>query len=271
LDEINRASLANVLGELILCLEDDKRKSNGDDDWHVQLQYPSPNSDGKESFALPENLYILGTMNSADQSIAKIDYAIRRRFRFLNVPPDPKVLWEEYREHEEYKNDLGILTACLLAVINDQIDKPRLKLGHSYLLGAENSEQNNPAEMLAERIVYDVRPLLREYVRNGDIEDLEDDGITISFQFKDGKLTYDSNDKRNVATTDDSFFSEVLEDDYTITFPPENARDSESEENDGDTNNSSLELRLGEDRKRQAAAVTDFEDKIDTFFNSDDD
>lgn len=142
LDEINRCNLASVLGELIVLLEKDKREGQPGR-LSVRLQYP-----GKpERLTLPPNLWILGTMNTADRSIALVDYAIRRRFRFLDVLPDESVPRQGRAR-------------SLMARINQTIGEPRLHVGHSYFLVDDTADW---AGALADRIVWEVLPLLREY------------------------------------------------------------------------------------------------------------
>jgi 5-methylcytosine-specific restriction protein B len=225
LDEINRASLADVLGELILTLERDKRtkqtdgdSNSRDDGWHVQLQYPTPEYENPDNtvtegasggFAMPDNLYILGTMNTADQAIAKIDYAIRRRFRFFNIPPSPNEVWSYYTGTDpdnraaagpDLSNDeeFALLTEGILRAINRQIDDRRLKLGHSYVL-VDPPDEPDRVVLLADKLAYDALPLLREYARNGEL----DAGNSIDLEFKitgvngnqDDKINFDYDDK----------------------------------------------------------------------------
>jgi hypothetical protein len=243
LDEINRCNLADVLGELILTLEEDKRSSSDDEGWPVRLQYPPP-GDGDGNFAMPDNLYVLGTMNTADQSIANIDYAIRRRFRFIDAPPDRGVIKKEYDDDIKQGIALSIFTEINGNGDGDDnpiVEEDRLKIGHSHFLiddsedgqsdngdhenkaeenqsdevededgvdseGDETDEKDgnssqdqsentndkykNWAETLANRLVYDVGPLLREYERAGELED-NDDGATINL----GEETFDLLDR----------------------------------------------------------------------------
>jgi len=143
LDEINRCNLASVLGELIVLLEKDKREGAAGC-LSVRLQYPGD----PDRLTLPPNLWIVGTMNTADRSIALVDYAIRRRFRFVDVLPDATVPRQPRAQ-------------ALMRAINQAIREPRLQIGHSYFLVDEGEADWTGA--LADRVVWEVLPLLREY------------------------------------------------------------------------------------------------------------
>jgi 5-methylcytosine-specific restriction endonuclease McrBC GTP-binding regulatory subunit McrB len=77
IDEINRGNLSKILGELMLLIEPDKRDAN----WSIQLAY------GTERFYVPANVHLIGLMNTADRSLAVVDYALRRRFAFIDLKP----------------------------------------------------------------------------------------------------------------------------------------------------------------------------------------
>jgi 5-methylcytosine-specific restriction protein B len=145
IDEINRANISRVFGELITLIEPDKR-SHGE----VPLEVKLPSGD---YFIVPSNLYIIGTMNTADKSIALLDIALRRRFEFESMYP-----LYEIKGSEIYDKDI-------LFKINEQIIKSKghdFQIGHAYFMG-ENKD-------LIHRMNKKVIPLLLEYFMNDEKE-----------------------------------------------------------------------------------------------------
>ena len=151
IDEINRGNIANIFGELITLIEEDKRIGcdNG-------LQAILPYS--KEKFGVPKNLYIVGTMNTADRSVEALDTALRRRFSFICVQPEPEKLSEE-----QFVCD-GIELDKMLTAINSRIEKlmdSDYCIGHSYFMTIQNRKA--PLDELKSIFLNKIIPLLQEY------------------------------------------------------------------------------------------------------------
>ena len=144
-DEINRANLSAVLGELIYALE-----YRGE---AVQSMYAI---EGENNLTLPPNLYIIGTMNTADRSVGHIDYAIRRRFAFVNILP--KDLTNELGD--QFESALfAKVTNLFNTNLSPEVKKEEVQLGHSYFI-----TKNTPIDI---RWGYEIKPILLEYVKDG--------------------------------------------------------------------------------------------------------
>ncbi len=146
-DEINRGDIPRIFGELLTLLDKPKRGSA------VLLPLSG------DRFVVPENVFIVGTMNTADRSIALLDTALRRRFGFIELMPDPSTLGETVIE--------GIALRPWLTALNQQVtahvgrDGHNLQVGHSYLMSAGRPIQE--FRQLARVLQEDVLPLLEEY------------------------------------------------------------------------------------------------------------
>jgi 5-methylcytosine-specific restriction protein B len=154
IDEINRGNISKIFGEAITLLEDDKRRGG---DFPISLRLPtSPN----ETFVLPPNLYVLGTMNTADRSIAMLDIALRRRFDFEEVMPNPSLLDDAASSDKA----LGPLSQKKLLTnlnkwVSEKLASRDHQVGHAWL----DMSKSPTVEKVAERFVGKVIPLLLEW------------------------------------------------------------------------------------------------------------
>lgn len=151
IDEINRGNISRIFGELITLLEADKRLGEPDSRT-VELPY------SKQAFGVPQNLYIIGTMNTTDRSTGNIDYAVRRRFAFITLPADRDVI--NLRKGQELFDRVSEFVA---SHNTSDIDIDDLKVGHSYFMAKDEEE-------LQIKMQYEVIPLLNEYVKDGILE-----------------------------------------------------------------------------------------------------
>lgn len=160
IDEINRANISRVFGELITLLEDDKRLGEENE---LRVTLPG----GIHDFGVPPNLYLIGTMNTADKSIALVDIALRRRFEFVGMYPTPEVIKELV--DKGYISPSGQL---LLQTLNKGIFEKKktadFLIGHAYLIGKMQDAQIE--DVIRKKIV----PLLLEYFsgRHQEVSDL---------------------------------------------------------------------------------------------------
>jgi len=156
IDEINRGNLSKIFGELLMLIESDKREQT------LSLTY-SPDTD----FSVPKNLYLIGTMNTADRSIAMVDYALRRRFSFIPLSPEFNVRFKEHLVSSGFKPAFCNKIISSLNALNDEIksDKNNLgdgyQIGHSYFCPDGNGPFNS--DWFNHRIKYEIEPLLKEY------------------------------------------------------------------------------------------------------------
>jgi 5-methylcytosine-specific restriction protein B len=156
IDEINRGNISQIFGELITLIEDDKRAGRSE-----ALEVTLPYS--KETFSVPSNLYIIGTMNTADRSVEALDTALRRRFSFVEMMPD-------YSTLDNLNDCAGINIIDMLENMNERIsyllDRDH-QIGHSYfmpLIGINDDETKK--ETLQHIFKNKIIPLLQEYFYN---------------------------------------------------------------------------------------------------------
>lgn len=161
IDEINRGDISRIFGELITLLEPDKRLGR-ENQMIVTLPY------SKEPFAVPSNLHIIGTMNTADRSIALIDVALRRRFAFRELMPDYEVLKEVLLQQDDGAREIKETGIRVLEELNKRITEKHDRdhqIGHSYFLEAlrDKKTKEGALEALKKIWVYEIMPLLQEY------------------------------------------------------------------------------------------------------------
>jgi len=167
IDEINRANLPAVMGELIYALEY-RYKPEEPEFTSVDSMYEYiSNEEGEESgskLKIPNNLYIIGTMNTADRSVGHIDYAIRRRFAFVEILPDEKVIADNIPNQQTKERAVSLFNS-VAALFNEgniaaDFKAKDVQLGHSYFIA--NSDQE-----LKLKLDYEIKPILREYLADG--------------------------------------------------------------------------------------------------------
>ena len=170
IDELNRGNVSKVFGELITLLEADKRKGRINAE-SVVLPY------SKKGFHIPNNVYLIATMNTADRSLGSLDYAIRRRFAFIAEKPfglEVEGFNEELFElvsslfvknFDEYKESGWDLTMKLESAdtLSEEYKPEDVWIGHSYFLMQDEEGNDNTTD----RLLYEIIPLLEEYVRDG--------------------------------------------------------------------------------------------------------
>ena len=155
IDEINRGNLSKILGELMKLIESDKRDVES-----ATLPY------SKQEFIVPGNVYIIGTMNTADRSLSMVDYALRRRFAFYHVNPAfEKIEFKNYLLSNNQLNESQVNKICskfsrLNSAIREDIGKG-FEIGHSYFVDSLNNEEFD--DKYESIINYEIYPLLEEY------------------------------------------------------------------------------------------------------------
>jgi 5-methylcytosine-specific restriction protein B len=161
IDEINRGNLSKIFGELLMLIESDKRGL----DSAIKLTYSESEAD---RFSVPENVYIVGLMNTADRSLALVDYALRRRFAFFNLAPQ----FESDKFQSTITANGGSLDLVKkirnrIGALNQVIANERRDLGPGFLIGHSYFCPSGPissdSEWYANIINTEIKPLIEEY------------------------------------------------------------------------------------------------------------
>lgn len=166
IDEINRGNVSKIFGELITLIESDKRSER----YSLSLQY------SKKPFYLPENLYIIGTMNTTDRSTGNLDYALRRRFAFVTLKASKGAIENYYKapSKDRLKNKALELFEKVEIFVKDNnsqdLNFDDLMVGHSYFMAKDE-------DTLKLKWDYEVIPLLKEYVNDGLLKNVKDENL----------------------------------------------------------------------------------------------
>ena len=162
IDEINRGNLSKIFGELMMLIEADKRGT----EHQVQLTY----SEDGEHFYIPENVHIIGTMNTADRSLAMVDYALRRRFAFYNLPPQFNEKFDAFLEANGLSTEMVKRIATKMLALNQAICEDKnlgtgFEIGHSYFCsGIEPDMEAETEDAWFQHIMnQEIGPQLFEY------------------------------------------------------------------------------------------------------------
>lgn len=174
IDEINRGNVSKIFGELITLIESDKR-IGCKAETEVTLPY------SKKCFSVPDNVYIIGTMNTADRSIDSLDYAMRRRFAFVKYKPMAlaldnfnvdlfemvsRLFIDNYDEYKEKNSDVELIPSSYLS---DDILPEDVWIGQSYFI----MKDDDGKDCTRLKIEYEIIPILKEYIKDGIFKDVE--------------------------------------------------------------------------------------------------
>tara|TARA_X000000368_G_C23050900_1_gene721361 strand:- start:1133 stop:2755 length:1623 start_codon:yes stop_codon:yes gene_type:complete len=173
IDEINRGNLSKIFGELMMLIENDKRG----EDYSINLTY----SDSSENFYIPENIYLIGTMNTADRSLSIVDYALRRRFAFINIEPKFNQRFADFLKKQNISDPTIDEIINKTSELNEIIESDEslgngFKIGHSYFCNIQNIDEKS---WLNNIFNFEIKPLLEEYWY--DDEDSLNNSIEILF------------------------------------------------------------------------------------------
>lgn len=158
IDEINRGNISKIFGELMMLIEPDKRKSK----YAITLTY---SKDPDDTFYVPENVYIIGCMNTADRSLAQLDYALRRRFSFYTLVPEFNKAFRdflyEHGLHKDFINNICIrLNKVNEMIASEDLLGPGKMIGHSYFTDVAHIADAN--KWWQDTLDYQVLPYLRD-------------------------------------------------------------------------------------------------------------
>lgn len=175
IDEINRGNLSKIFGELFMLIEADKRSDPKKDNRpSVQLLYVNPENKKVEEFWIPSNLYIIGMMNTADRSLALMDFALRRRFGFFELKPafenDNFEAYEKSLNSQKFERLINTIKEINEKIETDPSLGSGFCIGHSFFCGLNEEKNNNDGSSnvdidakLESIVKFEIIPLLQEY------------------------------------------------------------------------------------------------------------
>ncbi|MGC9124064.1 MAG: McrB family protein, partial [Thermoplasmata archaeon] len=173
-----------IFGELITLLDDDKR-CRGENNDYLEFYLKLPYS--KEDFCVPENVYVIGTMNDSDRSIALLDIALRRRFTFIRVPPNEVILERWIKDDDEFKQ----MVKSVFNTLNERISEIKgedFEIGHAFFKSLENAADKkkellfifkNKIIPLLKEIFYGQEDILLDKILNGKFFEIKGKKIII--------------------------------------------------------------------------------------------
>lgn len=160
IDEINRGNMSKIFGELLMLIENDHRNDE------VTLAYRD------EQFSVPENVHIIGMMNTADRSLAMIDYALRRRFSFFEMKPafgaEKFIEYQNGLENETFNKLIDVVKELNIVITDDKSLGRGFCIGHSYFSNFEKEKLDD--NLLKAIVKYDIIPTLEEYWFDNDVK-----------------------------------------------------------------------------------------------------
>ncbi|QDT51694.1 5-methylcytosine-specific restriction enzyme B [Symmachiella dynata] len=161
IDEINRGNMSKVFGELMMLIEPDKRSS----DYAIPLSYCS---DLEATFYVPPNVHLIGTMNTADRSLSMVDYALRRRFAFVELDPGfESPVFSDVLKSADASEELVSDVRSRMKLLNEMIAADESNLGRGYRIGhsffCPTDGQPADSEWMQQIITFEIKPLLKEY------------------------------------------------------------------------------------------------------------
>jgi 5-methylcytosine-specific restriction protein B len=161
IEEINRGNPAQIFGEMLTLLEVSKRRRSE----AIELAY---RKEPGERVHVPGNLYVIGTMNVADRSLAIVDFALRRRFAFIDLEPRFGEVWRLWCAHRGIENDMLAEIEARISVLNAEITAaislgPQFRIGHSYVTPDTDAPITDSRAWFRARVETEIGPLLDEY------------------------------------------------------------------------------------------------------------